>query len=83
MRSRREEKAKGLASSALASESIELESEGTPLDLVGETSIAGTMIFSGCGGQHNVSLAHILQLMFSNRLPSGIVVAQRENTALY
>ena len=31
------------------------------------------MVFSGCGGQHNVSRAQILQLMFSNRDPSLIL----------
>lgn len=82
MRSVLEVNAIFLLSSELASESTEFDKEGTPLDLAGETSMAGTMVFSGCGGQHKVSRAHSRQLRFSNRLPSGIVVAQRENTEL-
>lgn len=44
-------------------------SAGSVLLLQG-ASISGTMVFSGCGGQHKVSLAHNRQLMFSNLEPS-------------
>lgn len=80
MRFRRDGILKTLVSSELASESTELDRDGTPLDRVGATLMKGTIVFSGCGGQHRVSLAHTLQLRFSSRFPSGIVAAHRENT---
>lgn len=62
------------------SDSYELDSEGTSSFEDRGISIAGTIVFSGCGGQHKVSRAHTLQLRFSNLLPSGMVLAHFENT---
>lgn len=62
----------GVASSSsleLLSDPYEFDNDGTSLCWPHGMSIAGIIVFSGCGGQHNVSLAHILQLMFSYLLP--------------
>jgi hypothetical protein len=57
----------------LSLEAGEFDNEGTWLWRPTGTSRVGTMALSGCGGQHNVSRAQILQLMFSNRDPSLIL----------
>lgn len=65
---------------SLFSEPIELDKDGTSSFCGRGISMAGTMVLSGCGGQHKVSRAHIRQLRFSNRLPSGIVLEHFEKT---
>lgn len=66
--------------SSLLSELKELDKDGTSSVCGRGVSIEGTMVFSGCGGQHSVSRAQTRQLRFSNLLPSGIVLEHFEKT---
>src|SRR5690242_18839574 len=69
-----------LKESLSLSEPGEFDNDGTSSFNVRGMSIAGTIVFSGCGAQHKVSRPHTLQLKFSSRLPSGMVLAHLEKT---
>lgn len=58
----------------------EFDNDGTSSFEGKGMSMAGTMVFSGWGGQHNVSRAQTLQLRFSSLLPSWMVFAHLEKT---
>lgn len=68
--------------SSLWSELSELDRDGTSSFWGRGILIEGTIVFSGCGGQHNVSRAHTRQLRFSSLLPSGIVLEHFEKTVV-